>query len=75
MGFRPITVKQWEEDLIRDGLPAVLDSHQVAAVLRCSTVNIRLKRDSGEIASIHAKGSGRMLLFARKEVARYLADG
>ena len=73
MAVRNVTPEQWEADLVKDGIPAVVDIHQAAAILRCGKRAVRSYRDSGDIASVHPAGSWKPILFARREIARYLA--
>lgn len=68
------TIADYERDLIKDGATTVLDKHQVAAILRCSLRSVQRFRDDGDLASVHPQGSGRPLIFYRREVARYLAE-
>ena len=73
MGYRPITPDQWDEELRRDGIPAVVDLNQAAALLRCSQSTIRSYRDAGRLRSLWPAGSYRPIQFARLELCRFLA--
>lgn len=67
-------IQQCEDSLRADGHGTFLDGPQVAAILRCSVSCLHAWRRRGDIEAVYPVGSGRPLLFTRREIARYVTD-
>ena len=67
-------IERHDEELRKDGHGHLLDGPQVAAILRCSISSLYVWRREGAIETVYPVGSGRPMLFERREVARYLAE-